>query len=934
MKISVILSLSYIRLQMQRVSLFIILILISLCSKAQVYKDPKASVEKRVESLLSFMTLSEKLAYIGGVDVLYIRDIPRLNLPKIKMSDGPVGVRSWGQSTAYPAGICNAATWDKDLIYSLGQALGKDARARGVHILLAPGVNIYRAPMCGRNFEYFGEDPFLAGKIASQFIKGVQSEKVVATVKHFAGNNQEWDRHKVSSEIDERTLQEIYLPAFKAAVKEANAGAVMNAYNLLNSVHCTQNIHLNIDILKYQWQFKGLLMSDWGSTYDGIAAANGGLDLEMPAGDNMNNTILLPAIQQGIVTQETINDKVRRILRIIFSFGFYDNPQTDGTIPLDNPDNDTVSLQLARNGIVLLKNDSILPFKLSTLKSLAVIGPNADQYVTGGGSSYTDPFHYISILKGITDLAGSNVKINFAGSPQITDLSKNSMFFSAPGSAEKGLKGDYFNNQTLAGSSANSRVDTVIDFHWSGVPDISGIPADHFSIRWTGVMRPASTGEFTFFVSGDDGFRLWVNNQMIINNWTDGAITTKTGKISLTQGQEYLVRLEYYENTGRAEIVFGYQSSAELNTQIIEAATNSDAAVICTGFYSSTESEGFDRPFSIGADQDSLICQVARLNPNTIVILNAGGNVDMQAWLTKIKGLIHAWYPGQNGGRAIAEILFGLTNPSGKLPVSFEKQWSDNPVYGNYYQNLGLNHVRYNEGLFVGYRYYDSYNIEPQFPFGFGLSYTTFEYSNLVLSTDSAGRTIVNCDIKNTGSIEGSEVAQLYISPESPKVSRPARELKDFAKVNLMPGETKTVSMILDANSFSYFNTGKKSFVVDGGNYDVLIGASSRDIRLNQTISIQRDSVLSGERDILSENKELIVFPNPAGDYFMIRTSFDFHKDNLIEVYNSSGYLVDQFTQAEQNFRYNCSHLPDGLYLLRLITGDKVFTKKIMVVRS
>src|SRR5664280_862898 len=586
---------------MQRIFLFFILSLYSIFSEAQVYKDPGASMEKRVESLLSSMTLDEKLSYIGGVDGFYIRDIPRLNLPKIKMSDGPVGVRTWGQTTAYPAGICNAATWDKDLVFSLGQALGKDARARGVHILLAPGVNIYRAPMCGRNFEYFGEDPFLAGQIASQYIKGVQSEKVVATVKHFAGNNQEWNRYDVSSEIDERTLQEIYLPAFKAAVKDAKAGAVMNAYNLLNGVHCTQNIHLNIDILKKQWQFKGILMSDWGSTHDGVLAANGGLDLEMPSGDYMSSTTLLTALYQGKVTEETIDDKVRRILRIIFSFGFYDNIQTDSSIPLDNPDNDSVSLQLARDGIVLLKNDSILPFNLSALKSLAVIGPNADRYVTGGGSSYTDPFHYISILKGITDLAGSKVIINFAGSPKVAALTHNSTFYSVPGSIVKGLKGEYFNNQTLANSATSSRIDTVIDFHWTGVPNISNIPEDHFSIRWTGVIRPASSGKFTFYVNGDDGFRLWVNNQLIIDNWVDEAITGKTGEINLTAGQEYSVKLEYYENAGLAEIMLGYQSSAELNSQVIATATGSDAAVICAGFNSGTEGEGFDRPFSMGA---------------------------------------------------------------------------------------------------------------------------------------------------------------------------------------------------------------------------------------------------------------------------------------------------------------------------------------------
>jgi beta-glucosidase len=918
---------------MHRIFLLFILLFCGICSEAQVYKDPNASVESRVESLLSFMTMDEKLSYIGGVDGFYIRDIPRLNLPKIKMSDGPVGVRTWGRTTAYPAGICNAATWDKELLFRLGQALGKDARARGVHILLAPGVNIYRAPMCGRNFEYFGEDPFLASQMAYQYIKGVQSEKVVATVKHFAGNNQEWNRYDVSSDIDERTLQEIYLPAFRVAVTDAKAGAVMNAYNLLNGVHCTQNTHLNVEILKGQWHFMGILMSDWGSTHDGVAAANGGLDLEMPAGDKMNRTTLLTALSQGTVTEETINDKIRRILRIVFSFGFYDHNQTDYSIPLDNPDNDDLSLQLARNGIVLLKNDSILPFDMSSLKSLAVIGPNADQYVTGGGSSYTDPFHYVSVLKGITDLAGSMVEINFAGPPQVSTLPKKSTFYSAPGSSTKGLTGAYFSNQNLAGSATNTRIDTVIDYHWSGLPNISGIPADHFSIRWTGVIRPAYTGTFTFYVSGDDGFRLWVNNQLIIDNWVDEAITTKTGKITLISGQEYSVKLEYYENAGLAEIALGYLNSAEINAQVIAAASNSDAAVVCAGFNSNTESEGFDRPFSLGTDQDSLIRLVANANPNTIVILNSGGNIDMHKWINKIRGLLHAWYPGQNGGKAIAEILFGQTNPSGKLPVTFEKQWSDNPVYGNYYENNGAKHVKYNEGLFVGYRYYDANQVEPLFPFGFGLSYTTFEYSNLVFVTDTAGRTVVSFDIKNTGSMAGAEVAQLYISPESPKVTRPVKELRDFAKVSLQPGETKTVSMILDANAFSYFSTDKNAFAVDSGIYDVIIGASSKDERLRNSISFDRDSVIAVETEIMSEDTEFTLYPNPASNFVILQTNSKMLENIKVQVYNFNGHLVDQGMFTGQYFQYNCSHLADGLYLCRMITDGRVVNKKFMVVR-
>ncbi len=912
---------------------FVLYILLLFCGliNAQVYKDRNAPVESRVESLLSYMSLDDKLNYIGGTNQMFIRGIPGLGLPPIKMSDGPVGVRTWGQATAYPAGICNAATWDRDLVLSLGEALGKDARARGVYILLGPGLNIYRAPMCGRNFEYFGEDPFLAGQMASQYVRGVQSQRVVSTVKHFAGNNQEWDRYDVSSDIDERTLQEIYLPAFRAAVTDAGAGAVMNAYNLLNGIHCTQNAHLNIDILKKQWQFKGILMSDWGATHDGVAAANGGLDLEMPEGDNMNISTLSTALSFGEISQETIDDKVRRILKIIFGFGFYDNIQTDSSIPLDDPENDSISLQLAREGIVLLKNDSILPLKRYLIKSIAVTGPNADQYEAGGGSSYTSPFHYISVLKGIQDLAGSNVTVNYAGQPQPSVLAQSSVFYTAPGSMQKGLYGEYFSNQALSGIPANTRIDTMINFYWSGIPNISGIPANHFSIRWIGVIRPAASDNYTFYVSGDDGFRLWVNDSLIIDNWVDEAITTKTGSISLAAGGEYDIKLEYYQDEGLDDIVMGYQSDSDFNAQVLAAAGASDVAVVCAGFNSSIEGEGFDRTFTLPVGQDSLISRVARVNLNTVVIINAGGNVYKQPWLSKIKGLIQAWYPGQDGGQAIAEILFGKTNPSGKLPVTFEKEWKDNPVYGNYYANNGANHVKYNEGLFVDYRYYDANNVEPQFPFGFGLSYTTFSYSDLSISKDTADTYLVTFDVKNTGNVAGAEVSQLYISPDQPKITRPVKELKGFSKVSLNPGQIMTISLVLRDESFSYFSIDKNTFVADSGNYDIIIGSSSRDEKLRQTLLFDRNVVIKSP--VISEpaSSGLLIYPVPANDYFIIQTDLDALKFKTAELFDSTGRILDQRTFTGQSLLYNCIQMRNGLYICRIRLGQQTVTRKFVI---
>lgn len=812
--------------------LLLIALLASAAMHSQIYTDIKATTEERVEDLLSKMTLEEKIDYMGGHKDFYIRGIERLGLPEIKMTDGPVGTRNYGKTTAYPASILTAASWDTDLAFRLGEALGKDARERGVHILLAPGVNIYRAPMNGRNFEYLGEDPVLAGKMAVPYIKGVQSKGVVATVKHFAANNQEWDRNNVSSDIDERTLQEIYLPAFKMAVQDGHAGAVMNSYNLVNGKHATQNSHLNNDILKRDWKFDGILMSDWSATYDGVAAANGGLDLEMPSGAYMNRKNLLPAIKNGTLQEKTIDDHVRRILRIIFRFGFYDEKYTAAAELKDNPENAKVALDVARGGMVLLKNDNVLPLSKSA-KSIAVIGPNADSYIAGGGSSYTHPFHSVSLVDGIRKMAPSS-KITFVKNavPAMETYVEDSPFFTEKGSKTRGLKAEYFDNQKLKGKAVALVVDASPNHNWNEKPDVAGVPADHFSMRYTGVVRPAKSGNYKFSVRGDDGFRLYVNGKEAINEWNDHAPLLRVKEIELEAGKEYAVTLEFYENAGEANIAFAVYMEDINFDDAVKAAKESEIAVVSVGFDPSSEGEGFDRTFELPAHQADLIKAVAGANPNTVVVLNAGGNVYMQDWLPLVKGLLHAWFPGQEGGTAAAEILFGSVNPSGKLPASFEKEWKDNPAFNHYYDPDGDKRVSYTEGLNTGYRYYDKSAVKPEFPFGFGLSYTTFEYSNLKIDSSSKGLVLLSFTIKNTGKYDGAEIAQVYVSETNPKAERPAKELKGFCKTFLKKGESKTLTVKLDTDAFSYYMTGNKAFGYDAGNFEINVGASSQDLRL------------------------------------------------------------------------------------------------------
>ncbi len=808
-------------------------------SFAQTYKNPKAPVDDRVNDLLSRMTLEEKIDYIGGQDDFYIRGIERLGLPKIKMSDGPVGVRNYGPTTAYPASILTAATWDTELSRRLGEALGKDARQRGVHILLGPGVNLYRAPMNGRNFEYLGEDPFLAGKIAAAYIRGVQSQKVVATVKHFAANNQEWDRNNVSSDIDERTLHELYLPAFRMAVQEGEVGAVMDSYNLINGIHATQNDYLNNQVLKTMWGFDGIVMSDWVATYDGLAAAKGGLDLEMPSGAFMNRQNLLPALKDGRLSEEVLNDKVRRILRIIFRFGFYDTLYKETPNRKELPESAEVALDLARNGIVLLKNEgNILPLSKS-IRTVAVIGPNGNRYVAGGGSSFTRPFASTTLFEGIQKaLPNARVEYIAAAMPRPEDFTATSPFYTAKGSKEKGLKASYFNTTDLSGPVVATKTDTNISHDWADVPGVKGLGPDHFSIRFTGVLRPAKSATYTLAVRGDDGFRLFIDGKNVIDLWGDHAAMLRTVKMPLEAGKEYDIRLEYYENGGDAVIAFAAYEEVIDYKGAEEMAARADAVILALGFDASSEGEGFDRTFELPQEQEQLARIVAQVNPNTVVVLNAGGNVDMRSWLPRVKGLVHAWYPGEKGGRALAEILFGDVNPSGKLPVSFEKRWEDNPVNAFYYDPDGNKKVSYGERLAVGYRYFDTAKVKPQFPFGYGLSYTRFEYSNLRVTGDAEQGFEVTFTIKNVGGRDGAESAQVYVHQDKSTIDRPDKELKGFTKVFLAKGESKTVTVFLRADAFSYYRTDLHRFSFDKGNFEIRVGASSEDIRLKAPVTL------------------------------------------------------------------------------------------------
>lgn len=821
--------------------------------------ETKSSPDDRAQAIASRMTLDEKLDYIGGTRDFYIRAIPRLHVPEFKMADGPLGVRNYGPSTTMAAGIALAATWDPALAKRVGQQIGRDARARGVHFLLGPAVNIYRAPMNGRNFEYFGEDPFLASRMAVGYIEGVQSQGVSATVKHFLGNNSEYDRHNTDDVIDERTLREIYMPAFEAAVEEARVGAVMDSYNLVNGEHLTQNEYLNTEVLRKEWNFQGVLMSDWNATYDGVAAANSGLDLEMPSGKFMNRENLLPAIQDGKVSAATIDEKVRRILRTAAEFGWLDRNQTDLSIPRYSPEGRRVALDAAREAMVLLKNERHLLPLGKNIPSIAVIGPDAYPAVpTGGGSARAVPFAATSFLEGVSDYLGSAAKVFYLpGIPTLSEMAAATNFSTAEANGQPGLSGEYFSSDDLSGAAIATRTDAHINFLRDS--DSPTFPDGAVSERWTGFYTPARTDAYDIFVEsrGEKGghYRLFVDGKLVLDHW---ATATAADYATLSLGPApHKIVLEHHGKPDKGGLrlrlgIVGHQDIVAADAKALAA--KADVVVVAVGFDAETESEGSDRTFRLPPGQDALIQAMAAANKKTIVVVTSGGSVDTNAWLDRVPALIEAWYPGQEGGRALAEILFGDVDPSGRLPVTFERHWEDNPVHDSYYPAAGTLEVTYKEGVFVGYRGYEHNGTKPLFPFGYGLSYTSFKFSNLEITPASfhgGGPVTVSFDVTNTGKREGAEVAEVYVRPAidemfgvfhiqrmPPPDPRPDKELKGFAKLDLKPGETKRASVTLGPRAFSYYDVEKKQWTADPGDFGILVGSSSATIELSGKVAL------------------------------------------------------------------------------------------------
>ena len=804
-----------------------------------------------IKQLIKNLTLEEKIELLSGFDAWQTNKIDRLGIPSIKMSDGPNGVRGDGNSgkssACFPCAISIGSSWNLNLINTLGEELASEAKLKDVDVLLGPTINIHRHPLGGRHFECFSEDPFLTGKIAIEYVKGVQSKNIAACLKHFVGNDTEFERYTVSSNIDERTLREIYLLPFEMAIKEANAKVVMSAYNKLNNIYCSSHENLLIEILKDEWGFDGYVVSDWGAARDTVENATGGLDLEMPGPAKSWGKNLLTAVNDKAVPEDLINDKVKRILNVASFCKRFENP-----IRKPERDNDTklkrkLLKDAAQEGMVLLKNDGILPLK-KDIKSIGIIGPNAEKaQIIGGGSATLVPYHESHPVSSFQNNFSEKTIVKSAKGchtyrylPEINkSLTKENGFLVEYFNVTDN-RNDFISSKVLRGSKfwifegfakdiigTEDRPDIFVKFSCTYVPDISGEHA------------------FEIFAIGKS--KLLINNEEIIDNWTDPlpgdaffahGSSSKRGASHLEKDKSYQIEIQYKFEGNFPAIYIGCQppDKIDLLDEALNIAKEVDEVILLVGTNSDWETEGNDRvDFNLPGEQNTLIEKVLEINPNAIIVLNTGSPVDMP-WVNKAKSILQSWYAGQEYGDALFEILTGLVNPSGKLPTTFPKHIKDTPAYSCYPgENLQMS---YDEKLLIGYKWYDRKKIEPLFHFGHGLSYTNFEYSNLRISNSDKNNFTCSFNIENVGDISGFEISQCYISFMNCDEDEPIKKLQGFDKTYINSGEIKKIEICLDSKSFSTWDIKNHQWEIKKGVFNILIGSSSNDIKLKDSINL------------------------------------------------------------------------------------------------
>ena len=799
-----------------------------------------ASPAAHAAQVLAAMTLDEKIQLVHGASGTpyagWVPGIPRLCVPPLKLHDGPGGVADGLEGvTQLPAPVAVAATWDTSVARAYGAVIAEEEWGKGANVNLGPTVNIVRDPRWGRAFEALGEDPLLAGRLAAAEIRGVQGGGVLSQVKHWVAYNQETFRNTAADDVivDRRTLHEIYMPQFEAAVA-AGVASAMCSYATVDGTWACEDAYTEDTVLDGQWRFGGFITSDWGATHSTVASILGGLAMQMPESTYFGAP-LKAAVQAGQVPVGALDDRVRSILEQEFRFGLFER-QNAGvpTAVVTTEQHAGVARSVAAAGTVLLKNaGGLLPLDPATVHSIAVIGYDGGTGAMsgGGGSAWVVPRYLVTPFQGLARRAGGGVSVRYAQGT----LQPNGPLPAVPArflasSAGPGLTVEFYNNMTLAGPAVATRVDSSVAADWHDQSPAPGVNQNQWSARWTGTITVPTTGTYLFSLTSDDGSRLFVNGVRIIDNWRNQAPTTEIGTVALTAGQSVPIEVDFYQDGGGDSISLGWRAPGEpsLLDAAVALARSSDVAVV---FASDFETEGADLPnIDLPGEQDRLISAVAAANPRTIVVLNTGSAVAMP-WVDSVAGVVEAWYPGQEDGNAIAAVLFGDVNPSARLPVSFPKSLADVPAStSEQWPGVG-GQVRYSEGLLVGYRWYQARAVAPLFPFGFGLSYTTFRFSHLRVARGHGSSVRVTATVTNTGRRAGAEVVQVYVGAPA-ATGEPPWQLEGFARVDLEPGRAMQVSFDLGPRAFAQWDTAGESWVVGAGRYRIGVGDSSASLPL------------------------------------------------------------------------------------------------------
>lgn len=805
-----------------------------------------------VDEKLKLLSLAEKVKLISGESMWRTFPVERVGIPVLKVSDGPNGVRGDGGKAAacFPVGICMASTWNTALIEQVGADVADEARSKDVQVVLGPTINIHRTPLAGRNFECYSEDPYLSGLLAAAFTIGLQNKGVGACLKHFVCNDSEFERHTISVEVDERTLREIYLRPFEIAIKKSRPWTLMAAYNRINGIYACSHHYLINEVLKSEWGFEGLVISDWFAAKETVENATGGLDLEMPGPAVAWGQPLLDSLNRGEIDEQVVDDKVSRLLKVLDWTGRFDQPDEKSENAIDQQQHRDTAYQAAAEGMVLLKNAGLLPLQAGQISKLALIGPNTHSFrIMGGGSSAVRP-HYISTpMEALAERLPRTELVSLPGCLTHKFIPEPPRQWLSPVAGDAGsvagLLGRFY---------ADIQCEELILERAIGASTVHA--KDNIrAVVLEGWFSCENTGVHTFGLLSTGKARLYVDEQLLIDNWrhvlpgeaffSQGSAEQRA-QLDMRQGQTVRFKIEYEPDPDKnfKAVRYGILGPQPVDGigDAADLARDADAVLLMVGTNDDWETEGNDRlSLALPGDQDELISKVLEANPNTIVVNNSGSPISMP-WLADAPAVIQTWFAGQEFGNALADILFGEVNPSGKLPITFPAALEDTPAFTNYPGEFGK--VHYGEGLYVGYRWYSSRSIEPLFCFGHGLSYTSFEYSRLRIVAQSVdGSVTIEFDLQNSGERLGKEIAQVYLQALQSSVAKPKLQLACFAKLSLQPGEKRRLRLELEAETFAHWDVQTGNWQREAGAYLVHVGASSNDLRLEVDLNYSEGEV-------------------------------------------------------------------------------------------